>query len=96
VTDVSDKERYEVELDGRQVGLAAYHRRGRLVVFTHTEVDKSVGGNGVGSALVRAALDDIRAKGLRAVPLCPFIKGWIERHPDYADLVVEVPTTAPD
>jgi uncharacterized protein len=87
VADVPDRNRYEAELDGKRVGLAAYRRKGRTVVFTHTEVDPSAEGHGVGAALARAALDDVRARGLSAVPLCPFISAWIERHPEYADLV---------
>ena len=58
------------------------------MIFTHTEVDPKFEGKGVGSALARFALDDVRAAGTRRVlPLCPFIKGWIGKHPDYADLV---------
>jgi predicted GNAT family acetyltransferase len=87
VTEVPDRNRYEAEIDGKRVGLAAYRRQGRTVVFTHTEVDPSAEGHGVGAALARAALDDVRARGQSAVPLCPFIKSWIERHPEYADLV---------
>ena len=56
-------------------------------MFTHTEIDPAFEGHGVGSALAKAALDDVRAKGLKAVPLCPFIRTWIDRHPDYEDLV---------
>jgi uncharacterized protein len=69
------------------LGLAAYQRRGEQIVFTHTEVDPDAGGSGIGSTLVRGALDDVRARELRAVPLCPFVRAWIDRHPDYADLV---------
>ena len=89
VTDVPEQNRYEAVLDGKRIGLAAYRRTDRSVVFTHTEVDPSAEGHGVGGALARAALDDVRARGLSAVPLCPFITGWIEHHPDYADLVGE-------
>jgi uncharacterized protein len=87
VRDVPGADRYEV-LDGdRVLGLAAYLRHGDQVVFTHTEVDPDQGGSGVGGTLARGALDDVRSRGLRAVPRCPFIRGWIERHPEYADLV---------
>jgi predicted GNAT family acetyltransferase len=89
VTDVPERRRYEASLGGRAVGLAAYRRDGGTVVFTHTEVDPAAEGRGVGAALARAALDDVRARGLRAVPACPFIAGWIERHPEYADLVAD-------
>jgi len=83
-----DELRYEAHLDGELAGFAAYQLTDRLVIFTHTEVDSKFGGLGVGSALARFALDDVRATGTREVlPLCPFIKGWIGKHPEYADLV---------
>jgi predicted GNAT family acetyltransferase len=87
VRDVPDADRYEVRDGDRVLGLAAYERRGEQVVFTHTEVDPRQEGGGVGSTLARGALDDVRARGLRAVPRCSFIRGWIERHPEYADVV---------
>jgi len=86
---VPEASRYEVRDGDRVLGLAAYRRRGEQVVFTHTEVDPGAEGNGVGSTLARGALDDVRARGLRVVPGCSFIRGWIDRHPDYADLVDE-------
>ena len=87
VTDVPEAGRYEVRAGDRVLGLTAYQRRGDQVVFTHTEVDPDAEGGGVGSTLVRGALDDVRAHGLRVVPRCSFVRGYIERHPDYADLV---------
>ena len=70
------------------MGLAAYRLRGSTWTFTHTEVDQVEGGQGLGGTLVRGALDDVRSRGGSVVPLCPFVRGWIERHPDYADLLV--------
>ena len=96
VTDVSDvqvtkneaEHRYEVRVDGELVGAAYYDTADDLIVFTHTEVDEEAEGHGVGSALARAALDDVRADGRRKViARCPFMHGWIERHPDYQDLL---------
>ncbi len=87
VRDVPQKSRYEVTVDGRPAGHSDYRLRGDRVVFTHAEIDPAFEGLGVGSDLAQAALDDVRRRGLFAVPLCPFIKGWIERHPDYQDLV---------
>lgn len=78
---------YEITVDGVHAGLAAFEERPGVVVFTHTEIDDAYEGKGVGSQLAQAALDDVRARGQQVVPLCPFIKGWIERHPDYQDLV---------
>ena len=80
--------RFEALLDGGLAGFAEYHDRGGRRVFTHTEVDPAFEGQGIGSTLARAALDKARADGVGVVPLCPFIRGWIEKHPDYADFVV--------
>lgn len=79
--------KYEITLDGKPAGFAEYRLKDSRVVFTHTEVDSAFEGHGVGSTLARYALDDVRERGLRAVPLCPFIAAYIERHPQYQDLV---------
>ncbi len=80
--------RYEAWLDGELAGFAEYELADGLVTFTHTEVDDRFEGRGVGSALARFALEDVRTEGARRVrPECPFIAGWIAKHPDYADLV---------
>ena len=79
--------RYEAWLDGGVVGFAVYREEPGRVVFLHTEVSDQVEGRGVGSALVRGALDDVRARGERAVPLCPFVAAYIKRHRDFQDLV---------
>jgi uncharacterized protein len=93
-----DARRYEAYIDGERVGFAEYQLTDQLVVFTHTEVEDKCEGMGVGSALARAALDDVRAEGGRKVlPVCPFIKGWIGHHKDYRDLVYGAPlSTARD
>ena len=87
MTDVPDCSRYEIRDGDRRLGLAAYQRRGDQVVFTHSEVDDDSGHSGLGSTLVRAALDDVRSRGGTVVPSCSFVRGWIERHPGYRDLV---------
>lgn len=85
---MADRQRYEATLDGRAAGFAAYEDGPDGVrVLTHTEVDPASEGRGVGGDLARAALDDIRGRGWRVDPQCPFVAGWIDRHPDYADLV---------
>lgn len=84
VTDNVELQRFEARLDGALAGFAEYQLADELMVFTHTEVDPSFEGRGVGSALAKFALDKLRADGNRkALPLCPFIKVWIQRHPDY-------------
>ncbi len=84
----ADAHRYEAHLEGERVGLAEYQLTDQLVVFTHTEVEDRCEGMGVGSALARVGLDDVRAEGTRKVlALCPFIAEWIDRHPDYQDLL---------
>jgi predicted GNAT family acetyltransferase len=86
--------RYEVYVDDELAGFSAYELDDRRIVFTHTEVDDRFEGHGVGSTLARAALDDVRAEGThRVVPRCPFIKDWIDKHPDYADLVRRAPVS---
>lgn len=88
IQDNPDLRRYEaLDEAGVVAGFAEYRRRGDLVVFTHTEVDDAFEGQGVGSTLVRAALDDVREAGLRVRPLCPFFKDYIDRHPEYQDLL---------
>jgi len=87
VVDVPEQSRYELRLDGRLVGLAAYRMRGNRIVFLHTEVDESCAGRGFGSRLAAAVLDDARRKGLEVAPLYPFIAAYIQRHPEYRDLV---------
>ena len=93
-----DAHRYEAHVDDELAGFAEYQLTDQLVVFTHTEVDERFEGQGVGSAIARFALDDVRADGSRQVlPLCVFIKGWIGRHRDYVDLVYGAPaSTAKD
>jgi len=88
VTDNRDELRFEAHVDGELAGFAAYELADDLIMFTHTEVDDAFEGHGVGGALARGALDAVRADGTRQVlPRCPFIRGWIEKHPDYQDLV---------
>lgn len=87
VVDVPDANRYELRLNGHLVGLAAYRRRNGRIALIHTEVDEACSGRGFGSRLAAAALDDARRKGTVVVPLCPFIAHYIDRHPEYEELV---------
>jgi len=88
VTNNTELSRYEAHLDGELAGFAEYHLRASSIVFTHTEVDPAFEGHGIGGAIVRQSLDQIRSAGVYdVVPLCPFYKAWLEKHPDYQDLV---------
>lgn len=83
-----EQNRYEIRLGDQLAGFAEYMLNDGLITFTHTEIDPSFEGKGLGSQLVRFALDDVRSTGERKVlPLCPFVKGWIAKHPDHADLL---------
>lgn len=87
VVDVPGAERFEARLpDGRVVGIALYQRDPGVVVFLHTEVEPDLEEHGVGSALVEGALDQVRDAGERVVALCPFVRAYILRHPEYRDL----------
>lgn len=87
VRDDPAREQYEALVDGRLAGRASYRLRPGRVVSVHTAVLPGFTGAGVASAPSRAALEDVRRQGEHATPTCPFIAGWIQAHPDYADLV---------
>lgn len=82
----TDENRYELSVDGHLA--ATYYRiADGVITFVHTEVPDALAGRGVGSKLVKGALDQVRAAGLKVVPQCPFVRAYIEKHPDYADLL---------
>lgn len=87
VRDNTERDRYEIFSDGTLAGFAQYVMRPRRIIMVHTEIDDAFAGHGLGSKLAMGALDDIRVRGLRVVPLCPFIARYIEQHPEYDDLV---------
>ncbi len=80
------KHRYELEVE-RHIAASYYELSGDVITFTHTEVPKELEGKGIGSRLVKGALDQVRADGLKVVPRCPFVKSYIGKHPEYTDLV---------
>ncbi len=86
IMDAPERQRFEAVRDGTILGFAAYQKTDELMVFTHTEVDPSLEGQGVGGSLVRGALDQARSLGLRVLPICPFVQAWMARHPEYVDL----------
>jgi uncharacterized protein len=81
-----EKHRFELEVEGH-LAAAYYERAGNVITFVHTDVPPELGGKGVGSTLVRGALDQVRAEGLKVVAQCPFVKAWIGKNPVYADLL---------
>jgi predicted GNAT family acetyltransferase len=87
VADNPAKRRYEAVVNGEVAGYVFYQQREGELVLIHTEVAEQFEGQGIGSRLAAGTLDDIRARGLRLKPICPFIAGYIERHPEYAELV---------
>ena len=87
IRDLPDESAYVVFIDGERAGKAEYVTRDGRRVFTHTEVDDAHSGGGVAASLVRYALDDMREREMPVVPLCPFFRTYIARHPEYRDLV---------
>jgi predicted GNAT family acetyltransferase len=80
--------RYELWDDGSMVGVADYRPGSEgVLVFPHTEIATHRRGEGLGERLVRAALDDVRERGLRIVPACWFVDDFVRNNPDYAELV---------
>lgn len=93
VEDNRDESRYEAWLGDRLVGIAEYEHADETapIVFTHTEVLPGAEGMGVGRGLARAALDDVRARGLKLVAECEFIAGFLKRNPADRDLIASEP-----
>lgn len=89
VADAPERERVEITVDGGLAGFVTYRRTPGVIAFLHTEIDDAHQGAGLAGTLVRAALDAARAEGLQVAPYCPYVAGWIARHPDYDDLVPE-------
>ncbi|MDP2772002.1 MAG: GNAT family N-acetyltransferase [Nocardioides sp.] len=87
VTDNTERHRFEITADGKQAGYTEYVLGEGVIDLTHTVVDDAFEGQGIGGTLVKSALDQARERGLKVVPTCKFVKSYIERHPDYADLV---------
>jgi uncharacterized protein len=78
--------RYELEVDGH-LAVIEYRDADGVRYYTHTEVPKALEGRGIASMMAKAVLDEAQAEHLTIVPLCPFVRGYIERHPQYKSLV---------
>lgn len=92
VTDNPEAGQYEARIGGVLAGVAQYLRSGELIAFVHTEVEPRFEGRGVAGALARTSLDAARSEGIPVLASCPFYAGWIDRHPDYQDLLYTEPS----
>ncbi|RJO76491.1 N-acetyltransferase [Nocardia panacis] len=88
VGDNPAEQRYEIRYDGALAGFAEYEEIGDETVFVHTEVDSAFAGKGLGGILAKGALDDVVRRGRVIRPLCPFIKSWLDKHPEYDAQVI--------
>lgn len=86
VTDNTAESRYELAVDG-DMAVLSYDRRDGVVYMTHTEVPAEKEGEGIGSRIVKHALEQARANGEKVAPWCPFVRAYIDRHPEYQDMV---------
>jgi uncharacterized protein len=86
VTNNSEQHRFELAVDGH-IAATYYKISDGVITFIHTEVPPELGGKGIGSKLIKGALDQVRTAGLKVIPQCPFVKAFIEKHPDYQDLL---------
>lgn len=86
IDDNPAENRYEARI-GDQVAELTYFKRGTEIVLVHTGVPRELEGRGIAGRLARFALEDARAKGLRVLPRCPYVVSYLERHPEYLDIV---------
>ena len=91
VVDNPQASRYKLWLGTTRAGLIQYRARPGTILLVHTQIDPAFAGQGLGERLVAGALADLRARGLKLVPLCPFVRAYLRRHPDQADLVAGDP-----
>jgi uncharacterized protein len=89
VVDVPERGRFEIRNGDRVIGLASYHVDDGVMTLPHTEIDPSVGGRGLGTALVAGVLSAARERGLYVLPYCSFVRHYIQQHPETVDLVAE-------
>lgn len=87
VRDNPDRHRFEIDLGDGSLAIAEYRLSSGKITFTHTEVPEGHEGKGVGSALIRFALQEARERGLEVIPLCPFFADYMQRHTEVQDLL---------
>jgi predicted GNAT family acetyltransferase len=87
VRDNAEKHRFEIDLGDGSFAIAEYRLRAGKIIFTHTEVPPAHEGRGIGSLLVRTALESARERGLKVIPICPFFAAYIKKHAEEQDLL---------
>ena len=87
VADNPERKRYEVYVGTELAGFTDYHVQPGLVTLLHTEIEPAFEGQGVGSRFVAGVLDDVRSRGVRVLPICPFVRAFLRKNPEYDDLV---------
>jgi predicted GNAT family acetyltransferase len=85
--------RYELDLDGRVIGEIRYRVHPGAVALVHTDVEPAYQGHGYATRLIEAALEDLRRRELRVVPICPLVAEYVRTHPELADMVTDDPMT---
>jgi hypothetical protein len=88
VTDAPERTRFEAHLDGELAGVLEYAVKHDRIALIHTEVRPEFEGHGVAAAITRFALDDARRRGLRVIAVCPYVRRYLETHPEEMDNVV--------
>jgi predicted GNAT family acetyltransferase len=86
LVDNAEKHRYEISFDGK-TAFTTYKLENGVITFLHTEVPAEFRGKGIGSKLVRGELEAARARGLKVIPRCEFVAGYIQNHPEFQDLL---------
>jgi predicted GNAT family acetyltransferase len=87
IEDDREQSRFEVFVDEVRAGFTDYHSQPGLITLLDTEIDPAFEGRGIGTRFVAGVLDEIRARDARVLPICPFVRAFLQRHPEYADLV---------
>ena len=90
-----EEQRYELWLGATRAGFIEYRSEPDAILLIHTEIDPAFEGQGLGARLVTGALDDLRARDVKLVALCPFVSAYLRRHREYADLVARGPAVEP-
>ena len=87
IRDNPERHRFEIDLGDGTFAIAEYTLRPGKIMFTHTEVPKAHEGKGIGTTLIRFALDAARERGLKVIPICPFFAAYMQKHAEVQDLL---------